>query len=134
MRAFVGTVGLLLTLGTVYFLYQAQTAPVTAQAPAPAKKAMDAAAVTTDLLSIAQAERIYAATHGTYGTLDQLRESGAISFGSVRHGYSYQATVDGGRSFRITAQPADPARANAPSYSIDQTLQVTPRYRRELPT
>jgi hypothetical protein len=80
--------------------------------------------VKTDLVSLGQAERIYLASHGTYASLDQLREEGSISFsGADRRDYKYSVEVDGGQHFKITAEPSSPAEG-WPTLSIDENMEV----------
>ena len=82
--------------------------------------------VKTDLLAIAQAERLYLASHGSYAGIDQLQQDGAISFsGANRRGYNYIADVNDGQHFKITAAPSDPAKIGWPTLSIDENMEVT---------
>jgi hypothetical protein len=77
-------------------------------------------------LAIGQAERLYLASHGSYASLDQLEQDGAISFsGANRRGYNYAAEVDDGQHFKITAAPSGPAQEGWPTLSIDENLEVT---------
>jgi hypothetical protein len=87
---------------------------------------IDVVGVKTDLLAIAQAERLYLASHGSYASIDQLQQDGAISFsGTNRRGYNYAADLDDGQHFSITAAPSDPAKEGWPTLSIDENMQVT---------
>lgn len=114
---------LLVALGVVWFIYRTA---VTGGIDTPPAQQIDAVGVRMDLLGIAQAERIFLATHGRYGTLEELVESQAIAFTTKnRRGYDYEAEVDGDREFRIVATPVDPAKAAWPTLAIDQNMQVT---------
>jgi hypothetical protein len=58
--------------------------------------------------------------------VEELQGEGSLAFsGANRRGYNYTADVDDGQHFKITATPADPAKAAWPTLSIDETLQVT---------
>jgi hypothetical protein len=93
---------------------------------APPKEIIDVVGVKNDLLAIGQAERVYLASHGSYASLDQLQQDGAITFsGTNRRGYNYVADVDDGQHFRITATPSDPAKQGWPTLTVDDTMQIS---------
>ena len=125
MRAAAGLLGLVIVVAIIWFVVKAQYS----QGPAggqPPKEVIDVVGVKSDLLSIGQAERIYLASHGSYASVDDLQQDGSLSFsGTNRRGYSYNAEVDGGQHFKVTATPSDPAKTNWPTLSIDETMQVT---------
>ena len=124
MRAIMGILGLVLVVAIVYFVYTSQYGGNKAQAPP--KQQIDVAAVRSDLLSLAQAERRYLAANGTFATLEQLQQQGAVQFqGSGRRGYTYVIEPEASLHFRITARPADPAKADWPILSIDDTMQIS---------
>ncbi len=124
MRAIGGVLGLVLVIAVVYFVYTSQFAGNKAEAPP--KQQIDVAAVRSDLLSLAQAERRYLAANGTIATLEQLQQEGAVQFqGSGRRGYTYVIEPEGSLHFRIIARPADPARTDWPTLSIDDTMQIS---------
>jgi hypothetical protein len=120
-----GVLGLLIVLVVGWFIVKSQFT----QGPtggAPPKQTIDVVGVKSDLLAIAQAERMYLASHGSYAPLDQLQQEGSLSFsGSSRRGYNYAAEVDDGQHFKITATPSDPAKQGWPTVTIDETMQVT---------
>lgn len=125
MKAAGMILGLVIAMAIVWFVVKTQFSqgPAGAQPP---KETIDVVGVKSDLLSIAQAERIYMASHGAYGSVDELQQEGSLSFsGTNRRGYSYSADVDDGQHFKITASPVDPAKAGWPTLSIDETMQVT---------
>jgi hypothetical protein len=125
MRKVGGLIGLVIALGIGYFIFKAQytTGPVGGAQP---KEQIDVVGVRSDLLAIAQAERMYLASNGTYVSLEQLQKDGGLTFsGTNRRGYNYVAEVDDGQHFRITATPVDPAKANWPTLSIDENMQIT---------
>ncbi len=124
MRAITGVLGLVLAVAIVYFVYTSQFAGNKAEAPP--KQQIDVAAVRSDLLSLAQAERRYLAANGIFATLEQLQQQGAVQFqGSGRRGYTYTIEPEASLHFRITARPADPTRVDWPVLSIDDTMQIT---------
>jgi hypothetical protein len=125
MKAAAGILGLVITLAIVWFVMKSEFThgPAGGQSP---KEVIDVVGVKSDLLAIAQAERMYLASHGSYVSVDELQQDGSILFsGENRRGYSYTAEVDDGQHFKITARPTDPAKANWPSLSIDELMQVT---------
>ena len=125
MRAAGSIVGLVIVVAIVWFVMKSQFSqgPTGGQPP---KEVIDVVGVKGDLLAIAQAERIYMASHGAYASVDELQQDGAITFsGANRRGYSYTAEVDDGQHFKITATPTDPVKASWPTLSIDDTMEVT---------
>ena len=125
MRAAVSILGLVIALGIGYYVITAQWSSKENSHVSPQQR-IDLTGVQSDLLSVAQAERIYLASHGSYGTLDQLEQDGALSFSvSGRRVYTYSAEVDGGAHFTITAIPSAPAKSGWPTLSIDETLQIS---------
>ena len=125
MKAAASVLGLLIVLAIVWMVIKTQFT----QGPtggAPPKQVIDVVGVKTDLLAIAQAERLYLTSHGSYATLDHLQQEGEISFaGANRRGYNYTADVADGQHFKITAAPSDPAKIGWPALSIDENMEVT---------
>jgi len=125
MKAAASVLGLVIVLAIVWMVIKTQFT----QGPtggAPPKQVIDVVGVKTDLLAIAQAERLYLASHGSYASIDQLQQDGAISFsGANRRGYNYTADVNDGQHFKITAAPSDPAKIGWPTLSIDENMEVT---------
>lgn len=125
MKKVVGLLGLVITLGVVLFLVKSQLT-MGPTGGAPPKQTIDVTGVKSDLLSIAQAERVYLANHGSYATLEQLQQDGSLQFSAEnRRGYAYTAEVDDGQNFKVTASPSDPDKRDWPTLAIDQTMQVT---------
>jgi hypothetical protein len=124
MRKAAGLVSVLIVLAFGYYMLKTQLQHLPGGAPP--RQVIDVAGVKMDLVAIAQAERMYLASHGSYASLDQLHQEGSLSFtGSSHRGYSYAADVDDGQRFRITAVPSDPAKQGWPTLAIDQSMQVT---------
>lgn len=116
--------GVVIALGIGYYIYRAQLAPGPGSAGPPHQQ-IETTGITSDLLSIGHAERLYLAGHGNYATLDQLQADGDITFSGVnRRGYNFTAEMDDGQHFTVTATPADPSEAGWPTFSIDETMQV----------
>ncbi len=125
MKAALGLVGLLAALGIGYAIYTSQIQHISGDKPL--KQEIDLVGVQSDLLALAQAERLYLAANGAYGTLDQLRRSNVMNAfpPEKRAGYEYSVKVDGAEHFRITARPADASREDLPPLSIDETMQIS---------
>ncbi len=124
MRMVSGILGLVLVVAIIYFVYSSQYGGDKGQPP-PAQQ-IDLTAVRSDLLSLAQAQRRYLAANGTYATLEQLQQQGEVRFnGSGRRGYTYTMESEDGLHFRITAKPADPARTDWPTLTIDDSMQLS---------
>jgi len=125
MRAVGSILGLVIVLAVVWLLVKTQFT----QGPmggVPPKQMIDVVGVKTDLVAIAQAERAYLASHGSYASIDQLEQDGAINFsGAGRRGYNYTADVSDGQHFRITAAPSDPAKTGWPTLWVDENMEVT---------
>jgi hypothetical protein len=125
MKAAASLLGLLIVLAIVWLVIRTQVK----QGPmggAPPMQKIVVVGVKADLVAIAEAERLYLATHGSYAGLDQLEQDGAISFsGANRRGYNYTAEVNDGQHFKITAAPSSPAQQGWPTLSIDENMEVT---------
>ena len=125
MRAVASVLGLAFVLVIIWLVIRMQFR----QSPtggAPPKQVIDVVGVKTDLMAIGQAERLYLASHGSYASLDQLQQDGAISFsGANRRGYNYTAEVNDGQHFKITAAPSDPAKTGWPTLWVDENMEVT---------
>lgn len=127
MKAVFSLGGLVIALAIVYFLYKAQL-PEGAGGGKSSIEQIDLTGVRTDLLGLAQSERLYLASNSTYASLEQLQQAGAVTFsGAKRRGYHYAIEVDAGKHFKITATPADPAKSGWPVLSIDETMQISQR-------
>jgi hypothetical protein len=122
MRSLVGLLLTLLIIFGVYKLFFAQLKSTGSAAPA---RTIDVVGVKNDLVSIAQSERTYQAEHSTYGTLDELTSSGAMSMTKKgREGYTYDAEVST-TSFRIVAHCTVAENPGCSNYAIDDTMNVT---------
>ena len=123
MKKVGGLLGIVIALGVGYFIFKAEMTQGPAGA-APPQQIIDVVGVKNDLLVIAQAERVYMASHGGYASIEQLEQDGALQFsGTSRRGYNYAAEITG-EHFRIVATPADPAKEGWPTLAIDDNMQV----------
>ena len=126
MRGFATLVGLVIALGGAYFVYQNHLVQGEF-ADEPPQLQIDTIGIENDLRSIANAERQFLATRGTYGTLEQLEREGLLPGGAERRGYRFTAGVDGNRAFSIVAEPVDPGKAEWPTLVIDESMEITRR-------
>jgi Tfp pilus assembly protein PilE len=133
MRAALGLVGLLIVVLIAYLIYSSQQQQIAGDKPL--MQQTNAAAVRTDLLSLAQTERLYYATNGRYAALDELRRANVMNSvpGTGRAGYQYEAELEGDAHFQITAIPKDSSKADLPTLSIDETLQISTTEQRARP-
>jgi hypothetical protein len=125
MRAAGSILGLVIVVAIIWFVVKSQFPQQGPTGGRPPMETIDVVGVKSDLLAIAQAERMFLASHGSYASMDALEQEGSLAFsGANRRGYNYTADVDDGQHFKITATPADPAKAAWPTLSIDETMQV----------
>ena len=125
MRGLGSLIGLLIVVliaALTYKFYFEKSASVSgASTPA---QTINAVGVKNDLLSIAQAERVFQAEHGSYASMDDLVSSGAMSMRkSGRDGYTYSVNTSG-EGFQVVAQCPAGANPECTNYSIDQTMEI----------
>jgi len=124
MRAFGSLVAIIVVLGAGYWFYA--TSVKSSSANGSSAEVISSVGAKSDLLSMAQAERVYMTSHGSYASLDELYSSGSLTQRKPdREGYTYSAETSAG-GFTITARCQTPQGAVCPSFSIDQTMQVQP--------
>jgi hypothetical protein len=113
----------------VYYVYSRNAAPGGSQV---ATQAISTTGVQMDLMSIAQAERVYFAQTGSYGDMSQLTTSGAMNISRTeRDGYTYSISAGSG-GFSVTATHPDvvpppgslASTLHYPTYTVDQDMQV----------
>jgi len=128
MRALVGLVVIAaLVLGVYYFYLKHLPA---GEGGGPATQSISLTGVRGDLLSIAQAERMYIGQNSGCGSMSDLVSSGTLSVARPgRDGYTYSIDCSGGGgNFTIAARhppaPADAPSLHFPTMVIDQTMQV----------
>jgi Tfp pilus assembly protein PilE len=127
-----GLIGLLITaaVGLGIYMYTLKQA-----APAPGMvvtQDINVTGVKMDLLSIAQAERMYYAQNGSYADLPTLSSTGTMNLARTsRDGYTYSAQPSG-NTFTVTAtytappvrNPAGVTPPHFPTFTIDQSMEV----------
>jgi hypothetical protein len=116
----------LIPLVLVYLLLKTQWSSGEKEVATPQAQ-IDVTGIRSDLLSIAQAERLYLASHGSYATLDLLQQDGTLTLfsGTAHRGYRFTAEVDDGAHFKVTATPSDPAKTGWPAFSINESLEIS---------
>ena len=78
------------------------------------------------LLAIAQTERTYQASNGTYALSNSWRTTTSCPAAPSSAATRSTATIST-TGFRITATPTDPAKADWPTLEITASMQVTER-------
>jgi hypothetical protein len=126
MKATAGFLGIVLALGAAFYLYNAQLTR-SGGGPASPQEQIDVTGIRMALLEIAQAERLYVAANGTYGTFEQLRAGGSPALGADRRGYVFRLELNGSQGFTATATPDDPNKPGWPTLSIDASMQIRER-------
>jgi hypothetical protein len=108
------------------YIYMRQTQSTMTAGTSNPMATVDLMGVRNDLLAIAQAERAYAAIHGDYVSLDELRSQGELSMTRNNRGpYTYSAELSQG-SFRIVATYNGPENSGMPkTLSIDPSMQIS---------
>jgi len=87
---------------------------------------IDVVGVKNDLLSIAQAERVYQAQNGSYASLDELTSSGALTIAKTgRDGYTYQVQSSAS-DFQVIAHCPAATQPGCTSYSVGPSMEVVP--------
>lgn len=124
MRIF-AILGVVIALGVGIYLYERSAASLPAGAGESPTAQIDTVAIRQRLLTIAQTERQYQATNGTYATLEQLSQDGLLPGGTEQRGYRFTAVVNGSRGFTITATPVDANKAGWPTLVVTESMQVT---------
>ncbi len=132
MKGMFGVLGLLITAAVGMGIYS-YTLKQAAPAPGMAvTQNIDLTGVKMDLMSIAQAERLYYAQNGSYADLSTLSSSGTMNITRTsRDGYMYSASP-AGNAFTVTAtytappvsNPTGVAPPHFPNFAIDQSMEV----------
>jgi hypothetical protein len=126
MRIF-AILGVVLALGVGIYLYERSVASLPAGAGESPTEQIDTIAIRQRLLTIAQTERQYQASNGTYATLEQLSQENLLPGGTEQRGYRFTAVVNGNSGFTITATPVDANKAGWPTLVVTESMQVTER-------
>jgi glycine cleavage system protein P-like pyridoxal-binding family len=122
MKGLIGLLAVALIGAAIYWMALTKTQSATGTSGTPAQ-AISTVGVQNDLLSIAQAERLYQAEHGSYASLDELNSSGALTVQKTgRDGYTYSVETSAG-GFTATAKCDSSAAASCTNFAVDQTMQ-----------
>lgn len=113
-----------MAMGIGYIVYSARIQSGPNDEPLPQQTSLTA--VKRDLLSLGQAERLYQAANGRYGTVEELRQSGIVSIvpEGDRWGYAYTIEADSAENFIVTARPFDTG-SGLPTLILDKTMQIS---------
>lgn len=125
MRSVGVSVGLVLALGGGFFALQQSVSRSPVQAPP--QEQIDVIGIGQALITMGQAQRQYLVAHGTYATLEQLTQDGALPGGADRRGYEFSAVVAGSDHFTITAAPTNANKTEWPTLSITESMEVSQR-------
>jgi len=120
MRVF-GFIAVLAVLGVGLFMYKRSIESLPGGSP---QEQIDTVAIRQRLLTIAQTERTYQASNGTYATLEQLSSDNLLPGGTEQRGYTYTADVTS-TGFTITATPTAANKAQWPTLTVNESMQVT---------
>jgi hypothetical protein len=119
-------IGLLVVMVIVGLIYKYYFAKLQSEGAGTPTQAINVVGVKNDLLQIAQAERMYQAEHNSYGSLDELVSSGAMSMAkSGRDGYTYEVETSA-EGFRAIARCPASTNPGCTNWSVDQTMEVKP--------
>jgi len=121
MRIF-GILGVVIVLCVGFLVYQRSTADISEDGSP--QEQIDTVAIRQRLLTIAQTERQYQASHGKYATLEQLASDNLLPGGTEQRGYSFSADISS-TGFTITATPTAEDKADWPTLEITEAMQVT---------
>jgi hypothetical protein len=123
MKGMIGLLAVALIGGAIYWMALTKTES-TAGGKGTPTQIISSVGVENDLISIAQAERLYQAEHGAYASLDDLYSSGALTVRKTgRDGYTYSVDVTPS-GFTATANCDSSAAAPCTNFAVDQTMQV----------
>lgn len=119
MRAILGFLVVVVALAVGYWLYASSLKTTETK-----ERMVSVVGVKSDLLSFANAERIYQATHGTYASVDELYASGILKTQRpARDGYTY-SWGSSSEGFSIIARCQLKLDVPCPSFSIDQNMEI----------
>jgi hypothetical protein len=127
MRSAFGFAGLLIVVLIGYLIYSSQIQEMGDGKPP--KQQIDLIGVKSDLLSLAQAEKLYCAANSSYADLETLKRSNIMNRipEGGRSGYQYSIDANGAEHFQITADPPDSSETVLPTFTIDETMQLSQR-------
>jgi hypothetical protein len=116
-----GLIAVLIVLAVGGFLYSRQIQTMAPNDASP-KSTVDVVAVRSDLIAIANAERVYWVSNSKYGSLEDLMKDGAIHR-TGRPDYAY--TPEAGESgFKVVATYSGSDPTAPKRLSIDETMAL----------
>lgn len=119
MRVMMGLLVLVIALAVGYWFYASSLKTTETK-----ERMVSVVGVKSDLLSFANAEQIYQATHGTYASVDELYASGTLKTQRPpRDGYTY-SWGSSSQGFSVIARCQLKLSVPCPSFSIDQNMQI----------
>lgn len=122
MGRILGFVGVLISAGLVFYLYTKQAQSVASIGGGTTIQAAEnMTGVKGDLLSIANAERVFNATEGHYGSMDDLVTGRYMPPRGDRPPFSYDLQTTGS-GFRVTATRSGPGSPS--EVWIDETMEI----------
>ena len=122
MGRILGFVGVLISAGLVFYLYTKQAQSVASIGGGTTIQAAEnMTGVKGDLLSIANAERVFNATEGHYGSMDDLVTGRYMPPRGDRPPFSYDLQTTGS-GFRVTATRSGPGSPS--EIWIDETMEI----------
>jgi hypothetical protein len=116
-----GFISILITMAVGMYIYTSQVRSTSPAGTANPEGTVNIVGVQNDLLSIARAEREYAAEKGSYASLDELVSANYVTVKGERPPYSYQVDTSSS-GFRVTATRSGPG--SPAQIWIDDTMQV----------
>ena len=132
MKGIFGVLGLLITAAVGLGIYSYTLKQASPGPGMVVTQNISLTGVKTDLVAIAQAERMYYTQNGSYTDLQTLSSDGTMNITRTnRDGYSYSAEPSG-NTFTVTATYTAPPVSNPtgvtpprfPTFTIDQTMEV----------
>ncbi len=121
MGRVMGFLSLVIAMAVGMYIYTQQLKSTSPAGTANPEGTVNIVGVQNDLLSIARAEREYAAEKGAYATLDELVSANYVTIKGERPPYSYQVDTSSG-SFRVTATRSGPG--SPAQIWIDDSMQI----------
>jgi Tfp pilus assembly protein PilE len=132
MKGIFGVLGLLITAAVGLGIYSYTLKQASPGPGMVVTQNISLTGVKTDLVAIAQAERMYYTQNGSYTDLQTLSSDGTMNITRTnRDGYSYSAEPSG-NTFTVTATYTAPPVSNPtgvtpprfPTFTIDQSMEV----------
>jgi hypothetical protein len=116
-----GFLSILLTMAAGMYIYSSQLRSTSPAGSVNPEGTANIVGVQNDLLSIARAEREYAAEKGSYASLDELVSANYVTIRRERPPYSYQVDTSS-TGFRVIATRSTPG--SPVEIWIDNSMQV----------